>query len=340
MMKDSNALPDTSQLSEAKRALFEKYLRGDIPQPVQADRAVTATPTQGHESIETCSTDGSYEHAVPLTGTDSRSPLVAVQREGSRRPFFYMHVHWEGGAFYCFTLAADLGSDQPFYVLEPYKFDGLPVPPTLEEIAEAYIESMRAIQPEGPYLLGGFCGGCLIAFEMARQLQAQGEELDLLALVEPGVTGRMLHILERHGPTFLRLTGRSIRFIGGLVRMAPDKQLDWFLRFRHLYRFLRYRDSRRLSLNPPSEVLRQDWMGIFVWSVSAYRPQPYSGKATYFWAKEETDSRRKAWDKVAHAEEAEICMIPGNHDSCRQEHVHELGLLRCPPGLLRQRYCS
>jgi hypothetical protein len=273
MMKDSNALPDTSQLSEAKRALLEKYLRGDIPQLAQADRAVNATPTRGSESIETPSAstaDGSYEHAVPLTGTDSRSPLVAVQREGSRRPFFYMHVHWEGGAFYCFTLASDLGSDQPFYVLEPYKFDGLLVPPTLEELAAAYIESMRAIQPEGPYLLGGFCGGCLIAFEMARQLQAQGEGIDLLALIEPGVTGRMLHILERHGPTFLQLTGRSIRFIGGLVQMAPDKQLDWFLRFRHMYRFLRYRDSRRLSLNPPSEVLRQDWMGIFVWSVSAY----------------------------------------------------------------------
>ena len=65
-------------------------------------------------------------------------------------------------------------------------------------------------------------------------------------------------------------------------------------------------------------------MVIFVWSVSAYRPRPYPNRVIYFWAKEETDSRRKAWDKVAHAEGAEICMIPGNHDSCRQEHVHEL----------------
>src|SRR5215472_12483126 len=105
-MKDSNALPNTSQLSEAKRALLEKYLRADTPQPVKADRAGIVTPIQGCESIEKRSTsivDGSYEDAALLTDANSRSPLIAVQREGSRRPFFYMHVHWEGGAFYCFT---------------------------------------------------------------------------------------------------------------------------------------------------------------------------------------------------------------------------------------------
>lgn len=313
-MKNSNALPNTPELSEAKRALLEKLLRADIPHPVQ----VATTTTQ--------ITQPAHERPMPLSDAGSRSSLVTVQREGSKRPFFYIHVHWEGGAFYCFKLASDLGADQPFYVLEPYKFDGLKIPPTIEAMAADYIETMRTVQPEGPYLLGGFCGGCLIAIEMARQLRTQGEAVDLLALIEPGLTGRMKPILERRGPIFLRMIGSFIRYVGGLSRLTPDKQLDWFLRLRHMYRVLRYR-GKHLPLNPNSEFLRRDWMGIYVWSASAYRPSLYQGKVTYFWASEEPDSRRVAWDKVAKAECSEIVMIPGTHDSCRNEHVH--GLAEC-----------
>jgi hypothetical protein len=109
-------MPDTPELSEARRALLEKYLRGDLPR--------TALPT---EPI----TRPDQESPVSLSSTDSRTRLLAIQNGGSRRPLFFLHVHWQGGAFYCFTLAHDLGSDQPFYMLEPYIFDGQQTPPTL-----------------------------------------------------------------------------------------------------------------------------------------------------------------------------------------------------------------
>src|SRR5216684_2215700 len=102
------------------------------------------------------------------TKTDSRAPLVTVQVGGSRRPFFYLHGEWGGGALYCLELARYLGPDQPFYLLEPYKFDGLSILPTFEAVAAAHLKTLRAVQPEGPYLLGGFCNGGLIAYEMAR----------------------------------------------------------------------------------------------------------------------------------------------------------------------------
>ena len=307
-------MPNTPELSEAKRALLEKLLRGDIPHPIKA----ASTTTQTTQLVQ--------EISLPLSeagSLSSRSPLVTIQSEGSKRPFFYLHVHWEGGAFYCFTLASDLGADQPFYVLEPYKFDGLKVPPTIETMAADYIETMRTVQPEGPYLLGGFCGGCLIAIEMARQLWAQGEAVDLLALVEPGLTGRMIPVLERRGPILLKMVGGFIRCVGSLLLLTPDKQLDWFLRLRHMYRVVRHR-GRHLPLNPSSEFLRQDWIGIYVWLASAYIPTHYQGKVTYFWASEEPDSRRVAWKSVAKAEKSEIIMIPGTHVSCRNEHVHGL----------------
>jgi thioesterase domain-containing protein len=82
-----------------------------------------------------------------------------------------------------------LGPDQTFYALEPYKFDALGIPPTLEAMAAVHLESVRSRQPKGPYLLGGFCNGALVAYEIARQLHAEGEKVDLLILIDPNSVG-------------------------------------------------------------------------------------------------------------------------------------------------------
>src|SRR5207249_7517229 len=120
-----------------------------------------------------------------------RERAVAVQTGGSKRPFFFLHGQFEGNAFFCYSLARDLGQDQPFYVLEPYRFDDLPVPPTFEAMAAAHIKSLREFQHEGPYLLAGWCNGGLVAYEMARQLQAEGQKVDLLVLMDPEVPGHL-----------------------------------------------------------------------------------------------------------------------------------------------------
>src|SRR5581483_10742857 len=57
--------------------------------------------------------------------TDGRAPLTVVQTGGSRPPFFYLHGEWKGGGLYSRELARYQGPDQPFYLLEPYKFEGL-----------------------------------------------------------------------------------------------------------------------------------------------------------------------------------------------------------------------
>src|SRR5439155_1097403 len=59
------------------------------------------------------------------------SPLIEIQKGGSRRPFFFLHADYEGGGYYCANLARALGTDQPFYTLQPHGFDGGPVPPML-----------------------------------------------------------------------------------------------------------------------------------------------------------------------------------------------------------------
>src|SRR5437588_10768591 len=108
-MKGNDGMPDTPEISEARRTLLEKYLRGGLPQATTAVGAITRR---------------AQESSAPSSSTDFGISLVPVQTGGSKRPFFYLHVHWIGGAFYSFALAHVLGSDQPLYVINPAKFDG------------------------------------------------------------------------------------------------------------------------------------------------------------------------------------------------------------------------
>ena len=82
-------------------------------------------------------------------------------------------------------LARLLGPDQPFYGLRARGVDGVTPPHTkIEDMAAYYIKALRPVQPHGPYLLGGYCFGGVVAFEMARQLQAQGEPVALVGIFE------------------------------------------------------------------------------------------------------------------------------------------------------------
>src|SRR5437588_1598546 len=290
-------MSDTQQLSEAKRVLVEKYLRGDLTQGAMA----AGVNTRNVEAV--------------VAGPRER--VVMIQPgEGSKRPFFFLHGNWKGTAFFCFSLARELGLDQPFYALEPYQFDGLPVPPTVETMAKAHIKSMRSVQPQGPYLLGGWCNGGLVAYEMARQLHAAGQTIDLLVLMDPMYLGYR---------TRRRLLRGVISRLGDLMGHGQDKQLDWFLRLLYVCKPLQYvryllyayrrlrdachggsqdsvhlkteelislvrrrampglkrfasifepghgRDQRRAalprlaSLVPTAEAFRQDYLGIFEW---------------------------------------------------------------------------
>ncbi len=152
--------------------------------------------------------------------------LVGIRPEGSRPPLYMVHgLGGEIGQFY--NLAAYLDADQPLYALQS------PVDPSSEvpEIAARYLTEIRANRPSGPYLLGGYCLGGTIAFEMARQLEAAGERVDLVALVDsvaPGavqrprekppkksVGERVIGVLTRNPLETLR---RAVRRLGIRIR--------------------------------------------------------------------------------------------------------------------------
>jgi amino acid adenylation domain-containing protein len=262
--------------------------------------------------------------------TIAEAPVVAVQAGGSRRPLFYMHEDRIGGAYYCFPLADRLGPEQPFYTIEPYKFDEQQAPPRFEAMVAAHVKSLQAVQPEGPYLLGGFCIGGLLAYEMARQLRAQGQQVDLLVLIDPTAPA----------PAYERLARSAISLLGNLLRVKEQKQFHFFLWTRHIYKYLRFRDYRqavtkawqpkdrkpsalpsRSVLFPSAPVLRRDRWAMNGWMLSAYKPGPYPGKITFFWAREEVGIEAE-WRELAEAaQETERHIIPGDHLSCLTKHL-------------------
>ncbi|MFN6153015.1 MAG: amino acid adenylation domain-containing protein [Dolichospermum sp.] len=111
------------------------------------------------------------------------SCLVAIQPNGSNLPFFC--VPGAGGRpFYFYHLGRCLGDDQPLYSFENNLYQELGAITHIEDMASIYIEAMQAVQPQGPYFLGGHSYGGNVAFEMAQQLHKQGQEVALLAIVD------------------------------------------------------------------------------------------------------------------------------------------------------------
>lgn len=347
-------IPDRSDLSDAKRALLEKYLNGNPPQTVEVTNPLT---------------QHSQENSITVTSADSEPllvPIIPIQSHGSRPPFFYLHPHVEGGAFYCFTLAHYAGQDQPFYVLEPCSFEGLPIPPTLEDMAAAYIKSMRTIQQEGPYFLGGFCGGGLIAFEAAQQLHAAGQEVAFLLLIE-AKDGPALHRMH-----FRKSLGNFVRRIGVGMHLSQEKQCDVYIfleknyiYLRHVYDYLRIHlrrlqntvglrsaehtrhgrigDKAGIKFPRPRDFgitgkyigeASEDWIGKFVWAISRYNTRRYPGKVTYIWAKHTMEQEQlhyhgKERGEVPEANVIVTHLIPGNHSTIINEEVQHFAECLC-----------
>jgi aspartate racemase len=109
--------------------------------------------------------------------------LVGIQTKGTRIPFFC--VHSEGGNVLEYQkLSEYLGREYPFYGLQAQGLEGKKAEKiSVEKMAYHYIREIKNLQPAGPYYIGGYCLGGLVAFEMARQLEHEGEKIGLLAMI-------------------------------------------------------------------------------------------------------------------------------------------------------------
>lgn len=113
---------------------------------------------------------------------ERHTSLVSIQPHGSKTPLFC--VHGGAGTVLLFhSLARHLAPERPVYGLQARGLYGRKSPDTtVEAMAAHYIKEMRSVQPHGPYLVGGWCFGGIVAFEMGQQLQALGEKVETVVM--------------------------------------------------------------------------------------------------------------------------------------------------------------
>ncbi|HEY0603024.1 MAG TPA: amino acid adenylation domain-containing protein [Herpetosiphonaceae bacterium] len=258
------------------------------------------------------------------------SPLVPIQPAGSQRPFFA--VHPIGGNVFCYAdLAQALGPDQPFYGLQAIDLADMDEHEvSIAEMAASYIEAMRTVQPDGPYLLGGWSFGGVVAFEMAQQLQRQGAEVALLALFDtyaPEAVGKSEKITDAMA---LAALAREQAIAGGkhialtvdeLQQRDPQAQLDYVLQQIKV---------AEIDMGVDLEDIRPFLRGYRArqWAVETYQPGVYSGPIMLFKSTQQdpeigkidalmdvaVDHPTLGWDRLA-SEDVEIYAIPGYHNT-------------------------
>src|SRR5271165_26424 len=182
------------------------------------DRPPLATLFQAPtiEKLATVLDDRSWKANAAL------SPLVAIQPSGLRPPFFGVHGGYGDVMFYS-ELARRLGKDQPFYALQAAGLKlNLMKYASIEAIASYYLQEIRQVQAHGPYFLGGYCLGGVIALETAQQLRAAGEEVALLVLFDTNNPAR---------PTQLSTVGKRIRLaLDESSSLPPSEKLRYIAR--------------------------------------------------------------------------------------------------------------
>ena len=204
--------------------------------------------------------------------------LVGIRPNGSKPPLFVIPGA-QGNALHSTRLAWELGPEQPVYALHSVGLDGQRAPlEHVEEIAKYFLDEIRPVQEHGPYYLAGICMGGVVAWEMARQLRAQGEEVALLAMVETWMPDSLkplgLRRFAASRPLFF-LTRRIRQHAVALEELDRRQKLRYVMRLVKLLGQTILREEPQNSFH--SDMVQQVVVQTNNVAMSRYKPRPYDG---------------------------------------------------------------
>ena len=272
-------------------------------------------------------------------------PLVALNAGGSRPPLFFLHGDFAGGGFYSRALARALGPEQPVYAVHPHGLGGEPVPASIEAMAEDRLPALRAARPEGPYVLGGYCDGALVALEMARRLAAGGASVRAVVLLDALAPPRALRLLAR-GASILD-AARGLPAERGRERLVRWREREETARERLRHHRARLRELARADLEARAVLLGRmigrrlagrsgrraptagaeratallpELSARYRRAAQAYLPAPYPGRLVVLRSEHAEDRRPDlGWSQVS--PRVEVHVVPGDHLGCITRHV-------------------
>jgi thioesterase domain-containing protein len=230
-----------------------------------------------------------------------------------------------GGLFTYRALAQLLGPDQPSY--------GIAAPPEpfnrIELMAAHYIEAIKTVRPVGPYLLGGYCFGGVIAFEVARQLKEQGDALTMVALLESGLHG-VPGQPSKFSAAFAMQLFDSLPILAGELLGARKDLLQRFRRkaFALHRRLTRKQREAEITATDSAKILDElvdmsaypkdyrHFAQVHFEALMHYVPRSYPGKLTLFRTRQQAVFRwnpEVVWNMFATGG-VDVKIIPGTHE--------------------------
>ena len=237
---------------------------------------------------------------------------------GTQRPFFLVAGMF-GNVLNLRHLAHLLGANRPFFGLQAKGLLGEDEPHRdISEAAEDYLKEMRQVQPSGPYMLGGFSGGGIIAYEIAQKLKAAGEDVAMLAMLDtPLPQRRPLSGADRIAIQWQELKAGGLRY-----------PIDWVVR-RVAWEFKKHNRSVHVVENAEVSFHNEVIEKAFLEAVSHYELSPWDGPLTLFrpplrgkwqvaegrWINSERSYVTSDNGWTSYAPLIEVLEVPGDHDS-------------------------
>ncbi|MCB0191361.1 MAG: FHA domain-containing protein [Anaerolineae bacterium] len=314
---------DIINLGEAV-LIFEAVTEADASDATVLDEAVFAD-------------DSSEKAPEPeAASVTKRDTLVELQAGGNKTPFFCVVGRYADVALLQ-TLAHHIGPDQPFYALQPpQSADMSPQFTDIDALVAHYADQIIGKQAKGPYFVGGYNVGGLVAFEMAQQLRAGGRDVAQVVLIDtPYLVNNPLPYWGYRSATTVKQTGDKLfeplhswvqsniapKVTGPLQEMRSTLQSRWTQQVERVVERLE-EDYQTMQ-----ETLGDEGYETTVQLLQRYEPKSYSGQATLFLAEESLVRYSGAlwgWHNVV-ANGLKVVTVPGSYINILKEpHVQTL----------------
>lgn len=256
--------------------------------------------------------------------------LVPLQPNGNRPPLFCIYGIW----LYQ-DLAAHLGSEQPVYgvyvqeevnLLKTNRLGQAAILTNVTDLAALYLKEIQAFQPAGPYFLAGASFGGLVVFEMAQQLQAQGETVALVALfdTESPIGLRKLRWSKRAALHWKYLLQEGVSYplkkVGQRVNSVKKSLIRPTNRTGQAFDHCNQRPLENFLRGNVDDVRQQ----VREQAARDYVPQPYPGKVILFQALNRSEfeadaaDHQRGWEQLSTGG-LEVHLIPGGHINILKE---------------------